>query len=97
MAFTFTGVNSRPIVAVAGATRFNTTTNAMEVFDGISWQIISDRKETMLNCVKVLEDQIAIRIDEEYADNATLHDAFKLWEEANERFKVVLALAEKQK
>lgn len=91
---------TRPSAPVTGTTRWNTSINHMEVFDGASWQILGvaeAAQETMANCVQILEDQIAVRIEEEYQDNATIQDAFKEWEAANERFKVILALSEKNK
>ena len=35
-------------------------------------------------------------IEEEYKDNATIQNAFDEWEEANKRFRVILALAERK-
>lgn len=92
----FTGVGSRPLVTAAGSTRWNTSTSTMEVFDGASWQTMSagERDLTMKEMVEQLEDEIAVTIEQNYADSAAIQDAFKEWEEANERFKIVLALAE---
>lgn len=98
MALTFLDPN-RPTTPVAGSTRFNATTTTMEVFDGASWQAMSAgdivKELTMKEMVEQFEDNIAMTVEEEYADNAAIQDAFRAWEEANERFKVVLALAEK--
>lgn len=98
MALTFQDP-TRPMIATTGATRWNQTNNTMEVFDGAGWQTMAFdgvKEETMSNCIQVLEDQIAVRIEEEYTDNVTIQDAFKAWEEANERFRVILAIAEKK-
>ena len=96
----FVGVNgSRPVNIAQGATRWNQTNSTMEVWDGAGWQTISAgevRNITLEEMVQGYEDEIAVRIEEEYKDNATIQDAFAEWERANERFKVVLALAEKK-
>jgi len=99
MALTFLDPNQRPTAAIAGQMRVNTQINMAEVFDGVNWIPVADYgtvEETMSHCVQVLEDQIAIRIEEEYKDNATIQDAFREWEAANERFRVILELAEKK-
>lgn len=99
MSLTFGGVNRPNMTAVAGTTRWNTTNNSMEVFDGATWQLISSdeiQNLTMKEMVEQFEDEIAVMVDGEYADNATIQDAFKAWEEANERFRLVLAIAEKK-
>jgi hypothetical protein len=98
MAVLYGSTTNRPIQNITGTTRWNTTTNTMEVFDGAKWikMALQEERETMSACVQVLEDQIAVRIEEEYKDNAAIQDAFEEWEEANKRFRVVLELAEKK-
>ena len=102
MALTFTGTTSLPTVSntgmiAVGATRWNQTDNCFEAFDGHQWtQLTNGKNETLQDIVQHAEDRIATTIDLEYADNATIQDAYKAWEEANERFMVVLALAEKK-
>lgn len=84
---------------VPGTTRFNTNQNRVEVWDGATWMQMSTgdvRDITLEEMVQDAEDKIALQIEEEYKDNATIIDAFNKWEEANERFKVILALAEKK-
>lgn len=95
----FTGATGRPVVssATVGATRFNTTNNEYEVYDGTSWVALgTGRNETMQEMVEHLEDKLAVKIEEDYKDSSTIQDAFEEWEEANKRFKIILALAEKK-
>lgn len=98
---TFTGTTGVPTVSnnsriATGTTRWNQTDSSFEVFDGSQWVAMSDVKnETMQDMVQHAEDRVATTIESEYEDNATIQDAFKVWEEANQRFMVVLALAEK--
>ena len=102
MALTFTGTTSFPTVSnnsriATGTTRWNQTDNCFEVFDGSQWtQMTNGKNETLQDIVQHAEDRIATTIDLEYADSAAIQDAYKEWEEANERFMVVLALAEKK-
>ena len=97
---TFVGVNGgRPVNVAQGTTRWNQTSNTMEVWDGVGWQTITTgevRNITLEEMVQGYEDEMATTIEEQYANNATILDAFCEWEKANERFKVVLALAEKK-
>lgn len=108
MALTFTGpygggVNTsggggQAGMLASGTSRWNATTNQMEVFDGHQWVALGAgevRDVTLAEMVEQAEDRIATTIESEYADNATIQDAYKEWEAANERFRVVLALAEK--
>ena len=94
----YTGVNTPNVTNIAtGSTRWNTTTNSFEAFDGQQWTAMTNGKnETMQEMVQHLEDKIAVQIEEDYKDSTAIQDAFIVWEEANERFKVVLALAEKK-
>ena len=80
-----------------GTTRWNQTDSSFEVFDGIQWVKMGDVKtETMQDMVQHAEDRVATTIVAEYEDNATIQDAYREWEEANKKFMVVLALAEKK-
>ena len=95
---TTTGGGGQAGMMVAGTTRWNATTNKMEVFDGYHWIPLSAGEVkgiTIAEMVESLTDQIAVAV-EEYADNVTIQDAFRAWEEANERFRVILAIAEKK-
>jgi len=95
---TTTGVTNTGWIA-AGTTRWNTTTSQMEVFDGQQWTVLGAgevKDVTLADMVQYAEDQVATQIELEYADNATILDAYKTWEAANERFRVILALAEKK-
>lgn len=79
----------------AGATRWNATNSTFEMFDGTNWKTVMDgRNETMMEMVQHLEDRLTDVIEEEYKDNVTLQDAYKTWEEATQRFKVIVALTE---
>lgn len=83
--------------AIAGTTRFNNTNNKFEMFDGYQWLEVTQgypQPLTLEQMVETAEDGIAATIENEYADNVTIQDALKEWEEANKRFRVVLALAE---
>ena len=106
MAFLFGGASTGPIgvsgmsgsQVITGTTRWNTTTSMMEMYDGTQWVALSAgdiKAVTLADMVQNAEDQIATQIEEHYSNNATIQDAFKVWEEANERFKVILNLAEK--
>ena len=80
-----------------GTTRWNQTDSCFEVFDGTQWIPMGDVKtETMQDMVQHAEDRVATTIVAEYEDNATIQDAYREWEEANKKFMVVLALAEKK-
>jgi hypothetical protein len=99
--FTFTGVTNlnqiNTSILAVGSTRWNQTDNCFEAFDGTQWtQMTNGKNETLQDIVQHAEDRVATTIDLEYADNVTIQDAYKAWEAANERFMIVLALAEKQ-
>lgn len=99
----FTGITNHAQISgyntstvAAGATRWNATNSTFEMFDGTNWKTVMDgRDETMLEMVQHLEDRLTDVIEEEYKDNVTLQDAYKEWEEATQRFKVIVALTEK--
>ena len=94
MASYFSNTNLASNNIAPGTTRFNTSINQMEVFTGTHWDILIGRAETMYEMVERAEDYISASIEEEYADNTTILDTFKSWQAANERFKIILALAE---
>lgn len=107
MTVTYTGVyptiltttTTQPNSVAPGSTRWNTTTGMMEMYDGYQWQAVTQGEVhtvTLAEEVECAEDRITGMIEEEYADNVTIQDAFKSWQEANERFRVVLAMAEKK-
>ena len=96
-ATTTTGGGSAGMIAT-GSTRWNQTTGQMEMYDGYQWVALSAGEVkgiTIAEMVESLTDQIAVAV-EEYADNVTIQDAFKAWQEANEQFRVILAIAEKK-
>lgn len=96
---TTTGGGGSAGMVATGSTRWNTTTSKMEMFDGYQWTAISAgdiHAVTLAEMVENAEDQIAAQIEQDYPDNVTIQDAFKAWEEANERFRVILGIAEKK-
>lgn len=96
---TTTGGGGCAGMIATGTTRWNATNNKMEMFDGYQWVAVTAGEVkglTLADMVENLIDQIAVTINEEHADNVTIQDAFKAWEEAGERFRVILAIAEKK-
>lgn len=101
---TYTGVYPTMLTTISpqpstapGSTRWNTTTSKMEMWDGYQWQAVTAgevHKVTLAEEVEHAEDRIVGMIESDYPDNATILDAFKSWQEANERFRVILALTE---
>lgn len=90
-----TGGGGQAGMVAAGTIRFNTTIGSYEAYDGYQWTLITNGKtETLQDIVQHAEDRIATTIELEYEGNVTIQDAYKAWEEANEKFKVILALAE---
>jgi len=103
MALTFTGpyngitTVSNTVTTAVGTTRWNQTDNCFEAFDGTQWtQMTNGRNETLQDIVQHAEDRVATTIESDYADSVAIQDAYREWEAANERFMVVLALAEKK-
>lgn len=99
-ASTTVGGGGRAGMIATGSTRWNQTTSKMEMFDGYQWVAVSAgdiHAVTLAEMVENAEDQIGAQIEQDYADNVTIQDAFKAWEEANERFRVILSLSEKNK
>lgn len=99
--FTFTGVTNltqiNTSILAVGSIRWNTDITCFEAFDGHQWTVMTNgRNETMQEIVQHLEDKIAVTIKEDYTTSSAIQDAFEAWEEANKRFKIVLALAEKK-
>jgi hypothetical protein len=99
--FTGVGYSNQPLVSnrIAGASRWNATTNMFEMFDGKNWVTVTQghpQPLTLDQMVEQTEDVIATTIENEYADNVTVQDAFKEWEKANERFRIILAISEKK-
>jgi hypothetical protein len=83
---------------VSGDMRQNLTTNTTEIYNGSSWMPITqgwERKETLADSVVHAVDTIASYIEEDHADNATIQDAYSEWSAATERFRVVVAMADK--
>ena len=104
MSLTYTGVYPTVVntttTTITGSTRFNGNTNQFEMYDGQQWVAVSTGEVhdiTLAEMVEDAEDRISSAIEEEYADNVTIQDAFKEWQEANDRFKVILTIAEKNK
>ena len=84
--------------AVSGDLRQNTKTNLVEIYNGTSWQPVTQgwvEQETLAESVEHLQDQIGSYIEEDHADNPTIQDAYQEWVKATERFRVILTMAEK--
>ena len=99
MDITFMDIGARPTNPSPGQARFNTATNYTEVWDGVNWMPISSeeiKKLTIVDMLQDAEDRIRSEVVVEHLENPTIVDAFAEWEKANERFRVVLALAEKK-
>jgi hypothetical protein len=83
---------------ISGDMRQNTTNNTMEVYNGSSWMPIASgwvEQETLAESVEHAQDQIGLYIEEDYADNPTIQDAYQEWAEATERFRVIASMAAK--
>ena len=83
---------------VSGDMRQNVALNCMEVYNGTSWTPIVpgyETKETLADSVLHAQDTIESYIEEDYKDNETIQDAYAEWVEATEKFRVILAMAEK--
>ena len=90
-------IGARPTNPTQGTTRFNTLSSMVEVWDGANWMPISAeeiKKLTVYDMLQDAEDRIRAEVVVEHLENPTIVDAFNEWERANERFRVVLALAE---
>ena len=91
-------INHQAANPVSGDMRQNTSLGCIEIYNGSSWQTISPgwvETETLSETVEHAVDKIGIYIEEDHADNATIQDAYAEWSAATERFRVVLAMAEK--
>ena len=107
MAITYTGVHNQSLATnvsyqmpVVGEVRFHADTNKMESWTGSQWIEIttgSVHHITINETVEHAVDNIASQIDEEEKDNIAIQDAFKEWQEATKKFRVILALAEENK
>jgi hypothetical protein len=83
---------------VSGDMRQNMSLNCMEIYNGSSWVPVApgwEHKETLAESVAHVVDTVTMYIEEDYADNTTIQDAYQEWVEATERFRVVLTMAEK--
>lgn len=90
-----TAVNNNP---VSGDIRWNVTNNYYEMYNGQTWVAVDAgwaKKERLTDSVGHAADTIAMYIEEDYKDNATIQDAYSEWLEATEKFRVILTMAEK--
>ena len=92
----------RPVVTiphpVSGDLRKNLTNNSMEIYTGSCWETIVpewEHKKTLSESVAHTVDTIAMSIAEDHAHNATIQDAYSEWSATTERFRVVVAIADK--
>ena len=106
MSITYTGTHKPSLTTVSyqkpivGEIRFDAGKNRMESWTGSHWIEITSGTELYITINETVEhavDKIASQIEEEEKDNIAIQDAFKEWQEATEKFRVVLALAEKSK
>ena len=84
--------------AVSGDLRQNIATNLVEIYNGTGWTPVTQgwvETETLSETVEHAVDKIAMYIEEDHANNATIQDAYAEWSAATERFRVVLTMAEK--
>ena len=85
---------------IVGECRYDAGTNKMKSWTGSQWVEITSgdvHHITINEAVEHAVDNIASQIDEEEQDNIAIQNAFKEWQKATEKFRVVLALAEKNK
>lgn len=96
---TYTHITSATTSYTApGSTRWNTTTNSYELFDGVNWIKATDGTAKALSLAEWIEeaqDRVGSYVDEDHSDNATIQDAYQEWVEACERFRIIAGLAEK--
>jgi hypothetical protein len=93
-----TFMNHQVANPVSGDMRQNVNTNLYEIYNGSSWTPITQgwvETETLSETVEHAVDTVAMSIAEDHADNITIQDAYAEWSAATERFRVVLAMAEK--
>ena len=91
-------INHQAANPVSGDMRQNNALHCVEVYNGTSWTPITPgwgKQETLSESVAHALDDIGSYIEEDHADNATIQDAYAEWSAATERFRVVLAMAEK--
>jgi hypothetical protein len=91
-------INHQATNPVSGDMRQNNASNCMEIYNGSSWTPIAPgwtKQETLAESVEHAQDQIGLYIEEDYADNLTIQDAYAEWVEATERFRVIASMAAK--
>jgi hypothetical protein len=91
-------INHQATNPVSGDMRQNNASNCMEIYNGSSWTPIAPgwvEQETLAESVEHAQDQIGLYIEEDYADNPTIQDAYQEWVEATERFRVIASMAAK--
>ena len=95
------GVYISPGAQSAGMMRFNTSSNQYEVYDGVSWKMISstasvDFTQRTIDVLqwaekKMLEDQ---KIKELVSQNPTVADAYVAYQQAAEKLQIAMALTQ---
>ena len=83
---------------VSGDMRQNVALNCKEIYNGSSWVTISpgpETKETLADSVEHVVDTIGMYIEEDHKDNVAINDAYAEWLRATEKFRVIVAMAEK--
>ena len=100
---TYTGINSTvtttsyTIGPIVGEVRYDGDKDTMQTWDGRQWITLYGHKETVYETVQESVDRITAQVEEEHKDSVAIQDALKEWEEACEKFQIVLALAGKRK
>jgi len=89
-----------PVVNIPiGALRTNATRGLVEVWDGKSWTLVTDRYESkyIRGYIEKAESEVRSYVNTHASDNITINDALSEWIGACERFKVIVTLAEHSK
>ena len=95
--FTFGGLQSyNTSLPVIGEVRYDSDRDTMQTWTGQDWVTLYGHKETVQETVKESLDRVAAQVEEDHPDNVAIQDALKEWEDACERFQVILALAGKK-
>jgi hypothetical protein len=90
--------NGHTVVSpVVGECRYDHDKDTMQTWDGRQWVTLYGHKETVQETVQESLDRVASQVEDDHPDSVAIQDALKEWEQACEKFKVVLALAEKNK
>ena len=97
--YQFAGTQPRNTTNLApGSTRFNTTANRFEMWDGAGWQTVDAgwvQRESLAESIAQVADRIGVYIEEDHGDNPAIQAAYTEWLDATERFHVIASIAER--